>query len=148
MIRTVEWRDGRVVMIDQRLLPTREVYRVYREARDARKAAKNNQLAFHAWRRRTKELSYQLEALAGIDPSKVAEVHHEIEQASDAQGPIVDVIMVRTLVRGDRQLRDALDLQLVPMMKETRKASRAAFRTKARAFGKRLTRPDDAKRAD
>lgn len=29
MIRTVEWRKGTVVMIDQRLLPGREVYRVY-----------------------------------------------------------------------------------------------------------------------
>ncbi|MBI4516980.1 MAG: S-methyl-5-thioribose-1-phosphate isomerase [Deltaproteobacteria bacterium] len=33
MIRTVEWRNGTVVMIDQRLLPTREVYRVCRDAR-------------------------------------------------------------------------------------------------------------------
>jgi len=30
-IRTVEWRSGAVVMLDQRLLPTREVYRVYRD---------------------------------------------------------------------------------------------------------------------
>ena len=28
-VRTVEWNNGRVVMIDQRLLPAREVYRVY-----------------------------------------------------------------------------------------------------------------------
>lgn len=34
MIRTVEWRRGNVVMIDQRQLPTREVYRVYRDARE------------------------------------------------------------------------------------------------------------------
>jgi methylthioribose-1-phosphate isomerase len=31
MVRTVEWRNGTVVMIDQRLLPTQEVYRVYRD---------------------------------------------------------------------------------------------------------------------
>ena len=41
MIRTVEWRDGRVVMIDQRLLPTREVYRVYRDARDVAAAIRD-----------------------------------------------------------------------------------------------------------
>jgi methylthioribose-1-phosphate isomerase len=34
VIRTVEWRKGRVVMIDQRLLPEREVYRVYRDWRE------------------------------------------------------------------------------------------------------------------
>lgn len=41
MIRTVEWRNGTVVMIDQRLLPTREVYRVYRDAREVAVAIKD-----------------------------------------------------------------------------------------------------------
>jgi methylthioribose-1-phosphate isomerase len=39
-VRTIEWRAGRVVMLDQRLLPTREVYRVYREAREVADAIK------------------------------------------------------------------------------------------------------------
>jgi methylthioribose-1-phosphate isomerase len=34
MVRTIEWRNGTVVMIDQRLLPTQEVYRVYRDYRE------------------------------------------------------------------------------------------------------------------
>ncbi len=38
MIRTIEWRDGTVVMIDQRLLPAREVYRVYRDYRAVARA--------------------------------------------------------------------------------------------------------------
>ncbi|HYD50323.1 MAG TPA: S-methyl-5-thioribose-1-phosphate isomerase [Terriglobales bacterium] len=37
-VRTVEWRDGAVVMIDQRLLPDREVYRVYRDYRAVARA--------------------------------------------------------------------------------------------------------------
>jgi methylthioribose-1-phosphate isomerase len=40
MIRTVEWRNGAVVMIDQRLLPAREVYRVYRDYRGVARAIK------------------------------------------------------------------------------------------------------------
>src|SRR6185295_9439246 len=40
MIRTVEWRNGTVVMIDQRLLPTQEVYRVYRDYRDVARGIK------------------------------------------------------------------------------------------------------------
>jgi methylthioribose-1-phosphate isomerase len=39
-VRTIEWRNGRVVMLDQRLLPTREVYRVYSNARDVAQAIK------------------------------------------------------------------------------------------------------------
>ncbi len=33
-IRTVEWKAGRVVMLDQRLLPNREVYRIYDDPSD------------------------------------------------------------------------------------------------------------------
>ena len=41
MVRTVEWRNGTVVMIDQRLLPTQEVYRVYRDYREVARAIKD-----------------------------------------------------------------------------------------------------------
>jgi methylthioribose-1-phosphate isomerase len=41
MVRTVEWRNGTVVMIDQRLLPTREVYRVYRDYREVARAIRD-----------------------------------------------------------------------------------------------------------
>jgi len=40
-VRTIEWRRGGVVMIDQRLLPTREVYRVYRDYREVAGAIKD-----------------------------------------------------------------------------------------------------------
>jgi methylthioribose-1-phosphate isomerase len=40
-IRTIEWRSGRVVMLDQRLLPTREVYRVYTDHREVARAIKD-----------------------------------------------------------------------------------------------------------
>jgi methylthioribose-1-phosphate isomerase len=40
-VRTIEWRNGTVVMIDQRLLPAREVYRVYRDHRQVARAIKD-----------------------------------------------------------------------------------------------------------
>jgi len=40
-VRTIEWRNGSVVMVDQRLLPTREVYRVYRDHREVARAIKD-----------------------------------------------------------------------------------------------------------
>jgi methylthioribose-1-phosphate isomerase len=40
-IQTVEWRGGAVVLLDQRLLPTREVYRVYRDHREVLQAIKD-----------------------------------------------------------------------------------------------------------
>jgi methylthioribose-1-phosphate isomerase len=39
-VRTIEWKSGRVVMLDQRLLPNREVYRVYSDHREVAKAIK------------------------------------------------------------------------------------------------------------
>jgi methylthioribose-1-phosphate isomerase len=38
---TVEWQDGAVVMLDQRLLPTREIYRTYRDYRGVAKGIKD-----------------------------------------------------------------------------------------------------------
>jgi len=40
-VRTIEWRGGSVVMIDQRLLPTQEVYRVFRDHREVARAIKD-----------------------------------------------------------------------------------------------------------
>src|SRR5262245_38931996 len=40
-VRTSEWRNGRVVMLDRRVLPTREVYRVYTSHRDVARAMKD-----------------------------------------------------------------------------------------------------------
>src|SRR5512139_2352585 len=41
MVRTVEWRNGTVVMIDQRLLPAQQVYRVCRDYREVARAIKD-----------------------------------------------------------------------------------------------------------
>ncbi|MFN8624849.1 MAG: S-methyl-5-thioribose-1-phosphate isomerase [Candidatus Binatia bacterium] len=41
MVRTIEWRNGTVVMIDQRLLPGQEVYRVCRDYREVARAIKD-----------------------------------------------------------------------------------------------------------
>src|SRR5262245_31684989 len=41
MIQPVQWRNGTVVLLDQRLLPTQEVYRVYRQHRDVARAIRD-----------------------------------------------------------------------------------------------------------
>lgn len=38
MIKTIEWKDNQVVMIDQRLLPSEEIYNVYRNYEEVAKA--------------------------------------------------------------------------------------------------------------
>jgi CHAD domain-containing protein len=120
---------------------------VYDEARRARKAAKRSKRAFHTWRRRSKELTYQLELLAGYAGPHVAELHREIEGATDPQSPAVDLIMLRDFVRTYGQgvdpesqefLLAAVDAQLGDLMKAARRAGKDAFRRQPRAFVRRV----------
>jgi CHAD domain-containing protein len=119
----------------------------YDEARAARKAAKRSTSSFHRWRRRSKELGYQLDVLAGFAGPRVSEIEKEIEGATEPQGPVVDLIMLRDFVethgtRGEplEVLVTAIDRQLDDLMRDARRAGRDAYRRKPRKFGKRLTR--------
>jgi CHAD domain-containing protein len=121
----------------------------YGEARRASAAAKRSKSSFHAWRRRCKELVYQLELFAHHAGPRVTAIHGELSSVTDTLGPAVDLIMVREFVathaRGIppaaiERLRDAIDSQLDELMKTVRKAARDAFRQKPKKFEKRITR--------
>ncbi len=122
---------------------------VYDAARRARRAGKRSKRSFHTWRRRSKELTYQLELIAGYASFQTAEIHHEIEGVTDTQGPAVDLIMVRDFIRtyGDsvapeafEQLISSVDTQLDDLMRDSRSAGRDAFRRAPRKFVRRLTK--------
>ena len=121
----------------------------YDDARRARKAAKRSKRAFHTWRRRSKELGYQLELLANLAGPHVNELHREIEGATDPQSPAVDLIMLRDFVDTYSQgvspdgldpLVDAIDAQLDELASAARKAGKTAFEQKPRRFARRLTK--------
>jgi CHAD domain-containing protein len=120
----------------------------YRDARRARKAAKRSMRAFHRWRRRSKELAYQLQALAGYSGSATAELCRELQQAADTQGEAVDLIMLRDFLRNHGEVvpRRALkhlvrevDTQLADRIELSRSGARAAFRTKPKKFARKLS---------
>jgi len=72
---------------------------------------------------------------------RLGDVAREI--ASDVQSAVVDLIMVRRLVRrhaDDAELVDNLDARLEPMMKDVRRAEREAFRRKPRDFARMLVK--------
>ncbi|HTR50816.1 MAG TPA: CHAD domain-containing protein [Kofleriaceae bacterium] len=121
----------------------------YDDARRARRAAKRSKRSFHTWRRRSKELGYQLELLANLAGPHVNELHREIEGATDPQGPAVDLIMLRDFVDTYSQgvspdsldpLVDAIDAQLDELASAARKAGKTAFAKKPRRFARRLTK--------
>jgi CHAD domain-containing protein len=135
----------------------------YGDARRASDAAKRSKPWFHTWRRRSKELVYQLELVADEAGPRVAAIHSELSGVTDALGPAVDLIMLREFVATHAQgippeaiqhLRDSIDSQLDELMKEARKAARDAFRQKPKKLEKRITKavrrdlasPDEANR--
>jgi CHAD domain-containing protein len=136
----------------------------YGEARRASEAAKRSKPWFHTWRRRSKELVYQLELVADHAGPRVAAIHSELSGVTDTLGPAVDLIMVREFVATYAQgitpgavehLHAAIDGQLDERMKAARKAARDAFRQKPKKLEKRITKavhrdlapPDEGKGA-
>jgi CHAD domain-containing protein len=121
----------------------------YAEARRACRAAKRSKAWFHAWRRRSKELVYQLELIAQHAGPRLDAIHGEVAGITDTLGPSVDLIMVRELVATYDQgitpeaadhLRDTIDGHLVDLMKSARRAARDGFRQKPKKFEKRITK--------
>lgn len=127
----------------------RGVRTTYDEARDACRAAKRSKTWFHTWRRRSKELVYQLELIAKHAGPRLAAIQSEIEGATDTLSPAVDLIMVREFVETYGQgitpdeierLRTAIGDQLKDVMASARKAARDPFRQGAKKLEKRITK--------
>jgi len=122
---------------------------VYSRARHARRKAKGSTSQFHNWRRRSKELAYQLEVVAQHAGARAEKIHAELEEVTDTLGPAVDLIMLREFVRTYAQgvtpealehLETAIEAQLGDLMKTARKAGRDTFDRSAHSFAKRLGR--------
>ena len=120
----------------------------YRDARRARKQAKRSTRSFHTWRKRSKELAYQLQALAGYSGAVTAELCRELQLAADTQGEAVDLIMLREFLRshGEAVPRRALkglvrevNAQLADRIELSRSGARGAFRTKPKKFARKLS---------
>ena len=119
----------------------------YGEARDA--SEKHSKSSFHTWRRRSKELVYQLELVAQHAGPRLAAIHDELSGVTETLGAAVDLIMLRDFVATYGQgvapeaidhLRETIDHHLDDRMKAARKAARDAFRQKAQKLEKRITK--------
>lgn len=138
---------------------------VYADARHAHSASKKSKQWFHTWRRRSKELAYQLDLLLAHAGPRVHAIHSELEGLTDTLGPAVDLVMVREYVTTYSQgigadelanLKCAIDAQLDDLMKATRKAGRDTFEQKPKKFAKRIAKavkrdlapPDDHQNHD
>jgi len=137
----------------------------YGAARRGSRAANRSKAWFHTWRRRSKELVYQLELLATHAGPRVAAIHSTLSDVTDTLGPAVDLIMVRDFVATYDQgiapeaiarLRASIKRQLGERMSLACSGAREAFRKKPKKLQKRVTKsvrrdlapPDDGHDGD
>jgi CHAD domain-containing protein len=125
----------------------RALAETYRRARRARRKAKRSDRAAHRWRRRSKELSYQL-ALFGDVPA-AAELREALAGLDDELGKVVDRLMLGDFVglyghAADADAVGAILVQLHDELTERRdkacKSSKALFAARPRKLRKRLGR--------
>ena len=130
----------------------RGIRAVYAAAREARRDAKRSKRAFHQWRRRSKELVYQLELVAKHAGVRVGQIHAALDGVTETASSAVDLIMLREFVRTYAQgidlahvdqLEAAIDAQLGDLMKAARKSGRDAFELRASRFARRLGKAVD-----
>ncbi|MCE9575690.1 MAG: CHAD domain-containing protein [Deltaproteobacteria bacterium] len=124
------------------------VRRTYRTARRERRRARDSRRGLHRWRRRSKELSYQLGLLTAAGGARTAAIATPIATLADDLGPIVDLLVIRDLARAHVQPAEApIDLDGVraaagglskDAVAATRKASRELFADGSRRFARRL----------
>lgn len=123
-------------------VPRDGLRRIYREAREARLAAKHDLDAFHTWRRRTKELSYQLDLLTQLYPN-VAVYAQALEPLIDTQSVAVDLMMLGGFLRkhGEAVAPNVLsgaasyvEQQTAAHMKLARRAGRDHFSAKSKDY--------------
>jgi CHAD domain-containing protein len=121
----------------------------YRAARRASAGAKRSKVWFHTWRRRSKELVYQLELIASHAGPRVATIRDEVAGGTENLGPAVDLIMVREFVATYAQgvapeaierLRDTIADQLAEVMRSARELTRETFRARPRKLAKRVSK--------
>jgi hypothetical protein len=122
---------------------------VYKGARRARKDAKRSKRAFHTWRRRSKELSYQLDVLAGYTGSNVNDLHHALTHATESQGVVVDLIMLRDFARTHgaavtpealESLLGAVNKEISHLGRDARRGARDMFDRTPQRFTKKLAK--------
>ena len=129
---TVGWRDLAGGLAD-----------TYREARENLKRARRSRASFHAFRKRAKELTYQLELLSDDIDGKTAVLAHRLASLGDSLGPVVDVIMLRGFLEhhaAEPALLDAIDDDLDARIKAARKQAKRIFDRGARKFARKVRR--------
>lgn len=118
--------------------------KTYGRARSARKRAKRSDRAVHRFRRRAKELAYQL-AIVDVLPD-TADWRDGLRALDDQLGPVVDHLMAKDYVRaygggseGTTAVLAAVHDGLLAGKDAARRGSKAMFKPRPKALRERMT---------
>lgn len=148
-VEALEAALPQVLELDTLVDGVREVYGEARKARKRAKAKASDSADFHRMRRRTKELTYQLDLLARWAGPRTEKLHDRFDRVADDMSSAVDRIMlchfVETYGHGIAPARldpllAAITDELDDAMKTALRASKRAFRDTGKQLAKRLAR--------
>ncbi len=140
--------DALIAALPDELRPrriARGLARTYARARQARKRAKQSDRAVHRWRRRSKELSYQLSIVDALPGT--GEMRSALGDLDEQLSPIVDRLMAKDYVRlygsaGSPEdtalLLGHVHDELIARKDEVRTASRDLFAMRPRKLRRRV----------
>jgi len=140
--------DALIAALPDELRPrrvARGLARTYARARRARQRAKHSDRAVHRWRRRSKELSYQLSVIDALPGT--GELRSALGALDDQLSPIVDRLMAKDYVRRYGAAGSPEDTalllghvhdELIARKDEVRARSRDLFAMRPRKLRRRL----------
>jgi CHAD domain-containing protein len=147
-VEALEAALPRTIELDTLIRGVRDVYAAAREARRRAKSGADPR-EFHRWRRRTKELVFQLQLLARWAGERTCAVRDRFADVGDALSEGVDLVMlgefIATYGHGIATVRlaaveDAIAAQRDAAMAQARVASRGVFARRPKRFAARLAR--------
>lgn len=138
--RKVRWSDMR-----------NGLHLTYRRARRALRKSRRNETEFHRWRKRNKELVYQLELLAIRGSGRVRKLRRRHAKMSEQLGEIVDLMVVRDRLGAfedapAREATAAIEHEIGTAMRKARKRGKKLYAIRPRQFSRRVVKSARAAR--
>jgi CHAD domain-containing protein len=117
---------------------------VYRQGRDAMKKAGNGAAdeALHEWRKRVKDLRYELELLQAVWPETIKPLADQAHHLTNLLGDDHDLAVLRTMAGEHSDDNTSVDMELLFALIDER---RAALQKEARELGEKLYKEPPAK---
>jgi CHAD domain-containing protein len=95
-----------------------------------------DELAFHEWRKRVKDLSYQLQIIQKVPPPGLKRLLDELDDLSDVLGNAHDLLLIHKVLR--KRAERELSPEFLQAFVDLRQRRASELQAKARVIGRRV----------